>query len=185
MLRRGFNCPPTSSAGRWFDAAAAALGLSVRQSHEAEAAVALEERATQWLAAGHEPSSTEPVPAGADGVLDLGPRVATLFDTPADAIDAAAAGFHATLAASLVDWAAAAARRGAVGTVCLGGGCFFNALLSAGVTRGLQARGLRVLRPQRQSCGDASLALGQAWVAAWQLQAQGAVTALHGSLACV
>jgi hydrogenase maturation protein HypF len=38
---------------------------------------------------------------------------------------------------------------------------------------GLQAQGLRVHTAQALSCGDAGLALGQAWVAAQQLaQAQ-------------
>ncbi|MBN8495209.1 MAG: carbamoyltransferase HypF, partial [Burkholderiales bacterium] len=50
------------------------------------------------------------------------------------------------------------------------------------VARGLRSRGLRVLRPQAQPCGDAGLALGQAWVAAWQLHAATPVN--DGSLAC-
>lgn len=182
MLDRGLNCPPTSSAGRWFDAAAAVLGLSLRQAHEAEAAVALEQRASRWLAGGHSPAQPAPLRADADGVLDLRALIAPLFDMPAGAVDEAAAGFHAALAESLAEWAAAAARRCAVGTVCLGGGCFHNAVLSAGVARGLRSRGLRVLRPQAQPCGDAGLALGQAWVAAWTLHAAAPVN--DGSLAC-
>jgi len=185
LLRSGFNCPPSSSAGRWFDAAAGALGLSVRQSHEAEAAIALEGAAARWLAGGCEPRQPDPLVADAAGVLDLRALIAPLFDVPADARDEAAAGFHAALARSLAGWAAAAAQRRGVGTVCLGGGCFANALLTEHVTRQLQAQGLRVLRPRQQACGDASLALGQAWVAARQLGAAMAAPVIEERLTCV
>jgi hypothetical protein len=57
---------------------------------------------------------------------------------------------------------------GTCGTVCLGGGCFFNAVLTRLLTRELAARRLHVLQPLRHSCGDAGLALGQAWAAAMQ-----------------
>ncbi|HSV71455.1 MAG TPA: carbamoyltransferase HypF [Methylibium sp.] len=167
MLERGLHCPRTTSAGRWFDAAAGLLGLSVRQAGEAEAAIALEQCATEWLA-GH----AAPGVAAAAG-LDLRP----LFDelralaeraTPA-AQGEGAARFHLGLAAALAQAAIAAARAQGCREVALGGGCFLNRLLTARLGTALRAAGLEVRQPDNVSCGDAGLALGQAWVAAQQL----------------
>ena len=169
MLERGLNCPPTTSTGRWFDAAAAALGLSLRQSHEAEAAIALERLATDWMAThGAEPAANT-IATRDPQQLDLRPLLARLLDTPAEQAGAAALWFHLALADALADWAAQAAAQRKVHTVGLSGGCFFNQLLKNRVVARLQAQGLRVLWPQQNSCGDAGLALGQAWVAAHQL----------------
>ncbi len=169
MLERGINCPSTSSTGRWFDAAAGALGLSVRQSHEAEAAMALEQQAQAWLAQNGVPAQMHDVVEHNTEQLDLRPLLARLLETSAADVPAAAAWFHLALADALADWAAQAAEQTGTRTVCLGGGCFANQLLAGRVTAGLQRRGLRVLLPQQHSCGDAGLALGQAWVAAHRL----------------
>lgn len=170
MLDQRLNCPPSSSTGRWFDAAAGALGLSVRQSQEAEAAMALEQAAVRGLAADPGLRPEQDAGLGADGVLDLRPLLSALFDARADGVDRAAAAFHLSLAQALGRWATLAARQHSVDTVCLGGGCFFNAVLSRELTQNLEACGLKVLRPQHYSCGDAGLALGQAWVVAQQLR---------------
>jgi hydrogenase maturation protein HypF len=177
MLRQGLNCPPTSSAGRWFDAAAGALGLSVRQAHEAEAAIALEQAAQRALA--RRPAHALAPPPGlvdvaATGPLDIRPLLLPLLDlapgVSAAAVDDAAAGFHLGLADALVGWAAHAAARHGTRCVALGGGCFANQVLTQRLQQQLQQRDLQVLRPQALSCGDAGLALGQAWVAAQQLR---------------
>lgn len=186
MLATDMNCPPASSAGRWFDAAAGALGLSVRQTHEAQAAMALEAAATRWLAAQPEavlasvavrtlpaPGAVEVAPGVVvDAQHRLDPRglLATLLDTPADGVDAAAARFHLALADGLSAWAQQATRVHCTRQVCLGGGCFFNLILRTRVQANLEAAGLEVFwpNPQAQGCGDAGLALGQAWVAAQQ-----------------
>jgi hydrogenase maturation protein HypF len=179
MLDRRLNSPLTSSTGRWFDAAAAALGLSVRQTDEAEAAIALEAAASRWLAhhAGPEPLAdalvdllTDTLPDG-QRRLDLRGLFARLLDVPAERVDEAAAGFHFALADAMAHWAAQAARAHGTRTVCLGGGCFFNRVLRERVSERLRAAGLAVHLPGASGCGDAGLALGQAWVAARQLEA--------------
>ncbi len=160
MLDRGLNAPETSSAGRWFDAAAGLLGVRRRMAFEGQAAMLLE-----GLAAAHGPVA--PDDAGfvlrGDGTLDLTPLLSRL----ADCSDAAhgAALFHATLVAGIAEWVARAAIASAITTVALGGGCFLNAILTAGVRRALQARGLAVLEAEQAPPNDGGLALGQAWVA--------------------
>jgi hydrogenase maturation protein HypF len=178
MLERGLNSPLTTSTGRWFDAAAAALGLSVRQSHEAEAAIALERLATDWQTAHGAAPVTHGIDTYALPQLDIRPLLARLLDAPGDQTGAAALWFHLALADALAEWAAHAAAQNNVQTICLGGGCFFNQLLKSRVVERLQALGLRVLWPQQNSCGDAGLALGQAWVAAHSLHSTIKETAL-------
>jgi hydrogenase maturation protein HypF len=170
MLQRGLNCPPTTSAGRWFDAAAAALGLRMKQAAEAEAAIALEHLAAQALEGGlpASPAATAPALHAADlhaivaGLFDIAPR-----DTAAQA--RGALHFHQALADHLAALATAAAQQRGVGTVVLGGGCFMNRVLTGHLSARLQQQGLLVQLPRTLSCGDAALALGQAWVAACTL----------------
>ncbi len=160
MLARHLNCPRSSSAGRWFDAAAGLLGLSVRQSQEAEAAVALEQAASAWLSSAAGQVLTLDLD---EATLDLLP----LFERLCDETDPGrgAARFHLTLARGLVQAAVQAAAQAGATQVALGGGCFFNRVLRHELSRGLRAAGLSVLQPGPAGFGDAGLALGQAWVA--------------------
>ncbi|MDR2215599.1 MAG: carbamoyltransferase HypF [Nevskiaceae bacterium] len=182
MLERGLNCPLTSSAGRWFDAAAAALGLSPIQQQEAEAAIALEQAASHpWQAQPDLP----PLPGVIrDEVnrLDLRPLLAALFD--AQDIARAAAGFHLAFADGLAGWLIAAARQRRTRTVCLGGGCFHNRILRARLLARLNQAGLQVYLPSATDCGDAGLAIGQAWVAAQQATATLTDNAFIEALPC-
>ena len=175
MLQRQLNCPSSSSAGRWFDAAAGALGICVRQSAEAEAAQALEELAARWLAT-HANFQVD------WRSLDLAPVVGDLFALRATGDDrrgAGAARFHLALASGLAHAVAgqAVARHGP--RVVLAGGCFANRVLAHALRTALVGRGLTVLEPLESGGGDAGLALGQAWMAARQLagQAVGATVA--------
>lgn len=176
MLDRGLNCPAATGAGRWFDAAAGALGISVRQAFEAEAAMALEKLAAEYLAQHDVPPQRGMIVIDSDGVLDPRSLFAHLFALAdlGDAHDIArgAALFHVMLAEALAEWAATAAERRGVRTIALGGGCFFNRILTSRLRADLERRNLEVRMPKAVSCGDAGLALGQAWVAAQQLRAE-------------
>ena len=176
MLARGTNCLPTTSAGRWFDAAAGALGISVKQKFEAEAAIALEKSAEVYLSAHPELEASGDFRLVVDGALDLLPLLSTLFalaDSGApQAVARGAALFHLTLVRALAEWAEQAARAHGVRTGARGGGCFFNRILRERLSAALTQRGLRVCLPRTASCGDSGLALGQAWVARQQLAAE-------------
>ncbi len=173
MLARGLNCPQTTAAGRWFDAVAGLLGLSVRQDVEAQAAMVLEQAATRHLQAHGgvlSPHTSQMVaPTAAAACIDLRPLCLSWAQgqaLEAAQVEQAAAQFHIALADALVAQAAQVASERAVRSVVLGGGCFFNRILAERCVAGLQAQGLLVYRAQAVSCGDAALALGQAWVAA-------------------
>jgi len=159
LLVRGLRCPATTSLGRWFDVAAALLGLRDETRYEGQAAMELE-----GLAAGYGP--LPPLADGwriAGGTLDLAPLLPALLDCPDPAQGAAL--FHATLAAALADWAAAAVNGGNDGKIALGGGCAMNALLVDALRGHLAGRGIALLEAQRAPPNDGGLALGQARVA--------------------
>ena len=160
LLERGLHAPPTTSAGRCFDAAAGLLGIQPVAAFEGQAAMRLE-----GLAERH--GEAAPLADGwrlvDDRVLDL----RRLFAYLADAHDPqmAAAVFHATLAQGLAEWAIAAARSTGVGRVALGGGCWLNRVLSLAVEHRLRAAGLQVWQAREWPPNDGALSLGQAWVA--------------------
>jgi hydrogenase maturation protein HypF len=162
LLQRDLQCPRSSSAGRWFDAAAGALGLSVRQAFEAEAAMTLELRAREWLQA--HPEFERPWTS-----LDLRPLLAELFTLAGSGPQAQARGaalFHLALAGGLAHHAIELAHTHGTRNVVLGGGCFVNQVLADRLGAALRRAGLAVFEPHGAGCGDAGLALGQAWIAA-------------------
>lgn len=170
MLDQSINCPHTSSMGRWFDAAAGALGLSVRQCMEAEAAMALEQAATDWLSDGRSIHDLLDQVADDLAVLDLRPLMTPLLDGSTSAGEGAAQ-FHVSLASVLARWVAHASQQTGLRTICLSGGCFANAVLRTRLCADLAQRGIQVYTAQTFACGDAGIALGQAWVVSRQRDA--------------
>ncbi len=170
MLVRGTRCPPSTSLGRWFDAAAGLLGVCAVMSFEGQAAMRLETLARRCgeclpLAGGYH---IDLRPPAGPSVLSLHPLLQQL----ADETDAArgAARFHATLIDGLVEWIGEAAATTGVRRVVLSGGCLHNRLLAAGLRKRLADRGLAVFEARQVPPGDGGIALGQAWVARAELR---------------
>ncbi|MCG3179476.1 MAG: Carbamoyltransferase HypF [Phycisphaerae bacterium] len=168
QLAEGFNCPRSSAVGRYFDAAAALLGLADCNHHEAQAPMALEaaiapacERVLPYRiaeAAGDQPMEIDLRPA----VLELIGRLDA--DEPVGEL---AAAFHNTMAAALAETAARAAKAAGLDTVALSGGVFANRYLSMRMAELLvMDYELKLMAHRRVPPNDGGLALGQAAVAA-------------------
>jgi hydrogenase maturation protein HypF len=165
------NAPVASSMGRLFDAAAAVLGVRRHSAYEGQAAMELE------ALAGDTAVEPLPFPAAAAGVgrweLDPLPLLAALGTRRAagDDVRHLAAAFHESVAAAAADLAARIAADAGVSVVALGGGCFQNARLLAGLAARLAAMGLRVLTARRLPPNDGGVSYGQAVIAAARLAA--------------
>jgi hydrogenase maturation protein HypF len=163
LLDRQLNCPPSSSLGRWFDAAAGLLGVRAAMAYEGQAAMLLEGMAEQH---GEVTAWSDGYKLQDNGQLDLLPLLGRLADERDAGFGAAL--FHATLAEALVAWTQRAARAQGLDRVALAGGCLLNHVLARALTRGLLDSGLTPLTARQVPPNDGGLSLGQAWVALQQ-----------------
>ena len=180
MARSGLNSPLTSSCGRLFDAAAAAIGFA-RDSASYEGQGAMEMQAAVERDGRDDDEDLRAYPLTIRRAGDLeelesrGMWSALLEDlrcgTPAGAM---AARFHRGLAAGIVSMVQTLSAQMAGGgqprpAVALTGGVFQNAILFEQVVTGLQAQDFQVLTHSQVPCNDGGLAFGQALIAAARL----------------
>ncbi len=167
MLLEGINCPSTSSMGRLFDAAAGILGLDLIQTHEAQAAIHLQQLAEQH---GCVTALSDGYQITQENILDFSPLLAALIVLHDENCDVAygAALFHVTLAAGLADWIKKLSNKLNLTQIALGGGCFHNELLLKFISDRLVSEPLQILTAQQMQPDDSAIALGQAWVAIHQ-----------------
>lgn len=163
--RSGLHSPPTSSAGRLFDAVAALLNVRDVVTYEGQAACELEQVADR----DHREAYRTRVESTASGHIVQGvDLVAGALADLRSGVDRSriAARFHRGLAQATVDVCRALRGETGLGTVALSGGCFANVILLEAVAAGLQAAGFEVLRHRQVPCNDGGISLGQAAVAA-------------------
>ncbi len=159
-LAKGINSPITSSMGRLFDAAAAAVGFRRPVNFEGQAAMWLEGIADKSEAQGYSMETSGACPL----VLNPRPLIRKLVEdillgTPQGIV---AARFHNSIADATVRALTSLSHQLNIHELGLSGGCFQNKLLTEGVLKrfcesGLKARFHKLVPPN-----DGGIALGQA-----------------------
>jgi hydrogenase maturation protein HypF len=179
ILRRqvatGWQSPLTTSAGRLFDALAAALDICRQRTYEGQPALELE-------------MAAEEGEAGADGCYAVrveardGRLVLDSVDLFCQAVadfwqgsskGQVAARFHTALAQGIGQLCVAAREQTGLHLVALSGGVWQNGLLLGQTVAVLQAAGFEVLTHRLVPPNDGGLALGQAAAAAARLNRAG------------
>ena len=166
LVERRLNTPPTSSAGRFFDAVAALVGVPGcrRTTYEGQAAVELE------LAADGPTDNGYPFWLRTEDegwVVETGGTVVGVVE---DLLAGRSTGevssrFHRTVAEIVVAGCERVRGGSGVGAVALSGGTFQNMLLMEQVLELLVGKGFTVYRHRRVPSNDGGLALGQAVLA--------------------
>ena len=164
QIESGENSPPTSSAGRLFDAVSALAGVCRQATYDGHPAMLLEQAASE--------SATFEYPFELDEeegrvVLDTRPIVCAVVKdlskgrSPSDV----AGRFHRTMAAGVLSVCRLLRGRTGLTRVCLGGGVFQNELLTSDLAARLGACDFEVFVPREVPVGDGGIALGQVLVA--------------------
>jgi len=172
MIRRGVNCPATTSLGRLFDAASALASVAFENSYEGQAPVEFEGIAAE----GEGGAYPYELKAEADMLtVDAAPLIRALAGDVSVGVqpEVVSARFHNSVAGCLAEAGAQLAKEASVGLVVLSGGCFQNQRLTEAVTAALEARDFEVLTHSLVPANDGGIALGQAWVAANRLAGEG------------
>ena len=166
LVEHKLNTPPTSSAGRLFDAVAALVGVpgTNRTTYEGQAAIELE------LTAEGPTKRSYPIrmrPQGEVWIAETSEVVGAVVEDllagrPAPEISAT---FHRTMAEIVAKVCKRIRESDGVNTVALSGGTFQNMLLLDQTTNLLRENGFMVYTHQRVPANDGGLALGQAILA--------------------
>jgi hydrogenase maturation protein HypF len=166
LVEHGLNTPPTSSAGRLFDAVAALAGVpgTRRTTYEGQAAVELE------LAADGPASRGYPFrlrPEGEGCVIETSGIIGGVVEDllAGRGIGEISSRFHRTVAEVVVAGCEEIREAGGASGVALSGGTFQNLLLTEQVLELLAGKDFTVYRHRRVPTNDGGIALGQAVLA--------------------
>jgi len=165
QLATGWNSPTTTSAGRLFDAVAAALNICRRRTYEGQPALELE------MAAEYAEDEFYPIPVIKQDQRLVLDTVALFRHTVEDFLQGAppnrAAGrFHESLARVCLEICLQLREETGLNLVALSGGVWQNGLLALRTVARLSQAGFEVLTHQQTPPNDGGIALGQVAVVA-------------------
>lgn len=163
MVRRKFNSPLTSSAGRLFDAVAIVCGEKSSIKYEGQAAIEFMQKAGSLDVPPFE------MGFGRKGNLRLmliQPVMVSLVQAirHGEAASLLSSRFHKTLIEYFTSVAKMAREETGIKTVVLSGGVFQNYILLEGLTLSLLKQGFEVFSHEQVPTNDAGLSLGQALI---------------------
>ena len=165
MFAKQLNSPLASSAGRLFDAVAAAIGIC-RESvdYEGQAAMMLEARAVAQMPQQQDRGYGFVLK---NGCLGWEPLWKALLEDLKENVSPTviAARFHHGLSAAVATTAVGLCREYQADRVVLGGGVFQNRLLLEQTSKLLREHGLDVFAPAKFPANDGGLSLGQSVIA--------------------
>ncbi len=165
QLKKKINSPPTSSAGRLFDAVSALLGVRGEIDYEAQAAIELEMLASETMNAEVYPfviNDEEGI-----GLVGLSKLWSALVSDVKDKVAPSLISlkFHHTIAEIAAKMCRLISKDAGIKRVALSGGVFQNRLLLELTLAALQREGFEVLTHRLVPPNDGGISLGQAVIA--------------------
>lgn len=163
QVDKGLLSPLTSSAGRFFDAVSALIGVRDEIDFEGQAAIDLEMQSDE----GKHGFYDFALPHADPLVIDTEPVIRGIVDDLQNGVPAAVIGakFHETTAKIIIEVCGLLKEATGINMVALSGGVFQNATLYHKVITGLHSKGFKVLLHKHLPVNDGGISLGQAVVA--------------------
>ncbi len=171
MMEQGFNCPASTSCGRFFDGIAALLGICLLADYEGQAAMELEALARGVLGDGDLATLLAECDYEGDIIEYEGRQVLQQQQLTGRVLEQLAAArekgaialdFHCCLIRILADFVVRSSEQTGLTRVVLTGGCMQNSLLLRGLFILLEQRDMIVYTGEEITVNDGGIALGQA-----------------------
>ena len=169
MMKKGLNCPLTSSCGRLFDAVAALLGIRDKITFEGQAAMNLQMVSHMENQGAYGVAFNDIHDAAGDVMveIDMDAAVVHMVQDVQKGIAPEVIGgrFHETIIEGFSCGALEVSRATGIVDVVLSGGVFNNGLILSGILKRLEQLGLKGYTHEKVPAGDGGISLGQAVIA--------------------